>query len=96
MSINDYLNMLKRSHGADDGILDTLFEYYAAQNGFDNEQIRQGFETLYETMHDKPLREQDEVIYAACALFVEHQRASFSEGIRIGMRLAREVGLLDE
>lgn len=96
MSMNDYLNVLKSSHCGEDGILDTLFECYISQNGVDTEQIKQGFEPLYETMHDKPLREQDEVIYAACALFSEHQRVSFREGVKIGMRLAQEVGLLDE
>ena len=77
----------------DNSILELLFECYNSLNGFDNNQIRQDFETLYEAMNDKPLREKDEIIYATCTLCRDHERAGFIEGIKVGMRLAQETGI---
>lgn len=80
----------------EDAILEMLFECYNAQNGFDNEQIRQDFETLYEVMNGKTLREQDEIIYATCAICRDHEKVGFIEGIKVGMRLAQEAGIADD
>ena len=80
----------------DEPILKMLFECYNEQSGFDNDQIRQDFEALYEAMNDKPLREKDEVIYATCSLCRSHAEQGFIEGIRVGMRLAQEVGIAHE
>lgn len=96
MSIQNYLEAVMRDRAEDESIMELLFECYNAQNGFDNEQIRRDFEALYETMHDKPLREQDEVVYATCALCRDHEKVGFIEGVKVGLRLAQEVGLLDE
>lgn len=96
MSMNDYRDALKRNQPGEEQILEVLFECYNAMNGFDNDQIRRDFEALYEAMHDKPLREQDEVVYATCALCRDHEKVGFIEGVKVGLRLAREVGLLDE
>lgn len=77
-------------------VLEMLFECYNEQSGFDNDQIRQDFEALYEAMNGKPLREQDEVVYATCALCRSHAESGFIEGIRVGMRLAQEAGIACE
>lgn len=80
----------------EDSVLEMLFECYNEQSGFDNDQIRQDFEALYEAMNGKPLREQDEVVYATCALCHSHAESGFIEGIRVGMRLAQEAGIACE
>ena len=80
----------------EDSILEMLFECYNAQNGLDNDKIRQDFEALYAATNSKPLQEQDEVIYATCALCQSHAESGFIEGIRVGMRLAQEVGIAHE
>lgn len=80
----------------EDSILEMLFECYNAQNGLDNDKIRQDFEALYEAMNGKTLREKDEVIYATCSLCRSHAEQGFLEGIRVGMRLAQEAGIAHE
>ena len=80
----------------EDSVLEMLFECYNEQSGFDNDQIRQDFEALYEAMNGKPLRDQDEVVYATCALCRSHAESGFIEGIRVGMRLAQEAGIACE
>lgn len=95
MNTTDFIRAIQEQLAAkpeDEPILKMLFECYNEHSGFDNDQIRQDFETLYEAMNGKPLREQDEVVYATCALCRSHSEAGFIEGIRVGMRLAQEAG----
>ena len=94
MDMKKFIDMVRTAD--EDAILEMLFECYNAQNGLDNDKIRQDFEILYEAMNGKPLREQDEVVYATCALCRSHSEAGFLEGIRVGMRLAQEAGITHE
>lgn len=99
MNMTDFIRALHAQLVAqpeDEPILKMLFECYNTQNGFDNDQIRQDFEALYEAMNDKSLREKDEVIYATCSLCRSHAEQGFIEGIRVGMRLAQEAGIAHE
>lgn len=74
-----------------DSILDVLFDAYNESSGFNNAAIKEDFEELYRLMHEKLLKEVDEIIYAVCTLCRDHEKAGFIEGITIGMRLAEEV-----
>lgn len=96
MSTPDYRDLLDRNGGEDESILNLLFESYNERIGFDNTVIRQAFEDLYAAMNGKPLREQDEVIYAACAVCSAYAKDAFSRGFAAGMRLKQEVDLLNE
>lgn len=95
MSLPDYRDLLDRNSGQDESILDLLFESYNERIGFDNAEIRQAFEYLYAAMNGKPLREQDEVIYAACAVCSAYAKDAFGHGFAAGMRLKQEVDLLN-
>ena len=94
MDMKKFIDIVRSAD--EDSVLKMLFECYNEQSGFDNDQIRQDFEALYEAMNGKPLREQDEVVYATCALCRSHAESGFIEGIRVGMRLAQEVGISHE
>lgn len=96
MSTPDYRDLLDRNSGQNESILDLLFESYNERIGFDNAEIRQAFEDLYAAMNGKPLLEQDEVIYAACAVCSAYAKDAFSRGFAAGMRLEQEVDLLNE
>ena len=74
-------------------ILEMLYEYHNEHHPYDNEQIKADFNSLYGAMHGMPLREMDRIVYTACALCRDHERAGFIEGIRIGVLLAQEVAL---
>lgn len=60
-------------------------------SSFDNVAIKTNFKELYQLMNGKPLKEIDEVIYAACTHYMNHEKAGFIEGIKVGMLLAREM-----
>ena len=74
-----------------ESILEVLFDAYNESSGFDNAAIKADFEELYRLMNGKPLKEIDEVIYAACTHYMNHEKAGFIEGIKVGMLLAREM-----
>ena len=94
MDMKKFIDIVRSAD--EDSVLKMLFECYNEQSGFDNDQIRQDFEALYEAMNGKPLREQDEVVYATCALCRSHAESGFVEGIRVGMRLAQGAGIAHE
>ena len=74
-----------------DSILEVLFDAYNESSGFDNAAIKADFEELYQLMNGKPLKEIDDIIYAVCTLCRDHEKAGCSDGVKIGMRLMREM-----
>ena len=74
-----------------ESILEVLFDAYNESSGFDNAAIKADFEELYRLMNGKPLTEIDEIIYAVCTLCMDHEKAGFIEGIKIGFHLMDAV-----
>ena len=74
-----------------ESIMEVLFDAYNESSGFDNTAIKADFEELYQLMNGKPLKEIDEIIYTVCTLCRDHEEASFIEGVKVGMNLAREL-----
>lgn len=77
--------------GDADSVLGMLYECHNENSPYDNEQIRADFNELYQQMNGMELREIDRIIYPVCKLCRDHERAGFVEGIKIGIRLAREI-----
>ena len=101
MKMNEFMTAL-RTHLATqkpilpdnaESILEVLFDAYNESSGFDNADIKAGFEELYQLMKGKPLKEIDEIIYAVCTLCRDHEKAGFIEGIKVGMNIARELNI---
>lgn len=80
------------NYGDADSVLGLLYECFNENNPYDNEQIREDFNELYQQMNGMPLREMDQIVYPDCKLCRDHERAGFVEGIKIGflMRYERE------
>lgn len=72
-------------------ILEMLYAHYNEFNGMDTEEIKQDFETLYQRIAGMPLREMDKIIDTVCSLCRNHEKAGFVEGIKIGIRLEKEL-----
>ena len=97
--IGRYIQLLKeyaRSHEPDFGdgessVLTLLYETYSKLNRLDNDAIRAGLNELYELMNDMPLREMDRIIYPACTLCRDHEKAGFVAGIKVGVLLQSEL-----
>ena len=76
-----------------ESILEVLFDVYNESSGFDNAAIKSDFEEPYRLMNGKPLKEIDEIIYAVCTLCRDHEKAGFIEGVKVGIRLLKEVNI---
>ena len=74
-------------------ILDMLYYRYSECNRLDNAEIKEAFADLYQQMHGMPLREMDRIIDVVCTLCREHEKAGFTEGVKVGIQLDNELGI---
>lgn len=72
-------------------ILDMLYYRYSECNRLDNGEIKAAFADLYQQMHGMSLREMDRIIDVVCTLCREHEKAGFTEGVKVGSRLLCEI-----
>lgn len=47
---------------------------------------------MYRQMNGMPLQEMDKIIYPVCTLCRDHELVGFIEGVKMGVRLAEEIG----
>ena len=76
-----------------ESILEVLFDAYNKSSGFDNAAIKSDFEELYRLMNGRSLKAIDEIVYAVCTLCRDHEKAGFIEGVKVGIRLLKEVNI---
>jgi len=48
---------------------------------------------LYRQMNGMSLREMDKIIYPVCKLCRDHEKAGFVEGVKIGIKLLKELDI---
>ena len=68
-----------------------LYECFNENNPYDNDEIKDDFNELYQQMNGMSLRDMDKVIYPVCKLCRDHEKAGFIEGIKVGIRLQAEL-----
>ena len=97
--MNEYVVALRKyvaenppNFGSDaHSILEMLFTYYHECNNTDTDTVKAAFEDPYQRMHGMPLREMDRIVDAVCTLCREHERAGFTEGVKVGVKLEQEL-----
>lgn len=97
--MNEYVEILKchiaenpPNYGSDaNSILEMIFTYYHECNNMDTDAVKAAFEDLYQRMHGMSLREMDWIVDAVCTLCREHEKAGFTEGVKAGLLLARDI-----
>ena len=72
-------------------VLELLYNAYGELNNFDSQEAKELFHNIYEQLNHKPLREVDEIMDPVCALCREYEKAGFTEGVKIGIRLRDEL-----
>ena len=96
--MKEFLEILKQriaetppNYGDADSVLGLLYECFNENNPYDNEQIREDFNELYQQMNGMPLREMDNIVYPVCKLCRDHEKAGFIDGIIVGIQLQKEI-----
>ena len=79
------------SYGDAESVLAMLYECHNENNPYDNEQIKEDFNELYQQMNGMSLQEMDRIIYPVCKLCRDHERAGFVEGVKIGLKIRDEL-----
>ena len=97
--MEDFYDVLKKciadhqpNFGDGESVLTMLYEVYSECNRLDDAQIKADFNELYRLMNGMELWEMDKIIYPVCKLCRDHERSGFTEGIKIGIMLAHELG----
>lgn len=86
-----YVSTKDLNLGDGESVLALLYEAYAECNKMDDGTIKEDFNELYRLMNGMPLREMDKIIYPVCTLCRDHQKSGFVDGIKVGIRLQREL-----
>ena len=96
--MNPYIEKLKQQiqesppdFGNGNSVLTLLYEAYNEANNLDDEQIREDFNALYQSMNGMDLRDIDRIIYPVCTLCRDHERAGFAAGVKVGVLLQSEL-----
>lgn len=92
----DYLDNHPICREADcmESLLEMLHDVYSMHNSIDNEQIRDKFGQLRETLGQLPAETFDAFFALVCDLCMEHEQLAFSQGVLAGMMLMTEVNRL--
>jgi hypothetical protein len=88
-ALRQYIKQMQPANG--ESVLKMLYEYHSEHQPYDNEQIKADFKALYRQMNGMSLQEMDKIIYPVCTLCRDHELAGFIEGVKMGVRLAREL-----
>ena len=89
--LNQYISENRPDFGDGESVLTMLYEAYSECNRLDDAQVKEDFNELYRLMNGMDLRDMDKIIYPVCKLCRDHERSGFTEGIKIGIMLAREL-----
>lgn len=81
----------KPNFGSGDSVLSLLYEAYSECNRLDDDRIKADFHELYRQMNGLDLREMDHILDPVCSICLDHERAEFIEGVKIGIRLSDEL-----
>ena len=90
-ALREYALSHEPNYGDGKTILTLLYEAYNEVNRMDNDQIKTDFNALYQAMNGMELREMDRIIYPVCTLCRDHEKAGFVEGVKVGIRLNKEL-----
>lgn len=99
--MNPYIKLLKEymdkspiqyGYKSVDSLLGMLYYCYTEHNPLENATIHYQLQKLYDTISKLTEQEKDKVIDLTVEFCAEYSRQAFSEGIRIGMQLASEIG----
>ena len=89
--LNQYVFDKQPNFGDGESVLTMLYEAYSECNRLDDAQIKVDFNELYRLMNGMELREMAKIIYPVCALCRDHEKAGFIEGVKVGLRLGKEL-----
>ena len=68
----------------DESVLRLLYEVFSESNAMYDDEVKAGFNALYEAMSRMPLREMDQIGYPVCTLCRDYKKTGFKERAGLG------------
>ena len=94
--LRQYLAENQPNYGDGDihSLLEFLWWHYTECNPVTDQTIKNQFILMRPILDKLSQEDEDTMFHAVCVLCMEHERLAYLEGIRLGARLAGEMGLL--
>ena len=74
-------------------IIGLLFKEYEELNLPEDATVKAAYDELDKAMEGMSLEQKDSILYPVSLLCTNHERIAFCDGVRIGLRLALDLGL---
>ena len=74
-------------------IIGLLFKEYEELNLPEDATVEAAYDELDKAMESMSLEQKDSILYPVSILCTNHERIAFCDGVRIGLRLALDLGL---
>jgi len=74
-----------------DSLLELLFLAYTDFNGVNTDSIREEYHRVYQNLHGVSFDANDAIMDSIADLCWAHEKAAFEEGVKVGVRLAKEI-----
>ena len=74
-------------------IIGLLFKEYEELNLPEDATVKAAYDELDKAMESMSLEQKDSILYPVSILCTNHERIAFCDGVRIGLRLALDLGL---
>lgn len=79
------------AEGRSESIIDTLFDHYFETRGKDTPEVDKAYRLFCHSLLELEPVTADEIMSAAAVLCMEHERTAFAAGIKVKIRLLREL-----
>lgn len=76
-----------------DETIEMLYKGYKELHLSEDDTVKTAYDELYKAMDGIPLEKMDTILYPVSNLCSHHERIGFCDGVRIGLRLALDLGL---
>lgn len=76
-----------------ESVLQVLFDYYFESRGADDSKVEQAYRDFCHSLLDVDPVIADGIMNCAAVLCMEHERTGFIAGVRVGMRLDKELSV---
>ena len=74
-----------------DSLLELLFLSYTDCNGVNTDSIREEYRKVYQRLSGVSFDVNENIMDSIADLCWAHEKAAFEEGVKVGVRLAKEV-----
>lgn len=74
-----------------ESLISLLYDAYFETQGPSSQAIKDGYKSLHDYIKNLPTNDKENVIDIVSTLCMEHERSGFTEGVKLGFQLKKEL-----